>query len=212
VHLPLVAEHNKTTSIFAVIRGKLLDDVFLYVTGISDMQIGLDGKLYCATSTINLGRPPMDVTFVVVENPDLKTLQDNLRTKVSFFDMQPRLSRPVLPNYMQHYFEGLAPIDYPVDVDISCKGAHVIRIYPNPTNHAVSIEIAEECHQPDAFIQLFNVIGQKIMEQSIPNPIGTELDLSLLASGTYVAVLYGTIHRTSGNQTNWEHCKKKYVK
>ncbi len=162
--------------------------VMEYVPEITDMQLGLDGKLYCTTRRLTFG-PPVDVTFVVVEAPNLSELEGNIRTKVSFFDLSPRPVRPVLPNFMQHYFEGLEPQNGFRDNDMPCRDNSTMSLHPNPTENLIYIDIGDDCFHPDTNLQLFNVLGQKIMEQKILQARGSTLDLSLLASGCYIAVL-----------------------
>ena len=77
-----------------------------------------------------------------------------------------------------------------------------IRIYPNPTEGHLKVEIVGWNNSDRGIIQLFNAVGQLILNEQVSSSF-TELDISSRTNGFYV------LHITlNGKETSWKIIKK----
>lgn len=77
-----------------------------------------------------------------------------------------------------------------------------IRIYPNPTEGHLKVEIAGWDNSDQGSLQLYNAVGQLILNQRMGSSY-TELDISSRTNGLYI------LHITlNGKETSWKIIKK----
>lgn len=77
-----------------------------------------------------------------------------------------------------------------------------IRIYPNPTEGHLKVEIAGWDASDQGNLQLYNAAGQLILNQRMGSSY-TELDISSRTNGLYI------LHITlNGKETSWKIIKK----
>lgn len=76
-----------------------------------------------------------------------------------------------------------------------------LKIFPNPTNSRVSIEVQNVETKIDGTISLYNVSGALLCTQKI-QATQVDLDLRAYSKGTYFAVI-----RINGKITNWKIVK-----
>lgn len=77
-----------------------------------------------------------------------------------------------------------------------------IRIYPNPTEGHLKVEIAGWETADQGSLQLYNAVGQLVLNQRVGSSF-TELDISSRGNGLYI------LHITlNGKETSWKIIKK----
>lgn len=77
-----------------------------------------------------------------------------------------------------------------------------IRIYPNPTEGHLKVEIAGWDNSDQGSLQLYNAAGQLILNQRVGSSF-TELDISSRGNGLYI------LHITlNSKETSWKIIKK----
>lgn len=77
-----------------------------------------------------------------------------------------------------------------------------IRIYPNPTEGHLKIEIAGWDSADQGSLQLYNAVGQLILNQRISSSF-TEFDISSRTNGLYILHI-----SMNGKETSWKIIKK----
>lgn len=89
-----------------------------------------------------------------------------------------------LPNFMQHYFrqENIRLPGSPEAHPCSSDGS--VKLYPNPAEDKLTIEIRAECLSP-YYLHIYTVDGKLLREGRISSGSVT-VDVSTLASGTYI--------------------------
>jgi len=74
-----------------------------------------------------------------------------------------------------------------IEDDIVIRKNHNVKIYPNPANQNLTIEV-ETADYPALLVELNSINGGKLIKQQLKGKI-TEVDLSSIASGAYVVVV-----------------------
>jgi hypothetical protein len=87
-----------------------------------------------------------------------------------------------LPNFMEHYFNGIIPGEEVMDI---CRNPNSVELFPNPVNIYLNLNIAEGCYEPYKLV-IYNVLGQKLLQFQISKQ-KIELSVQNLSSGTYLA-------------------------
>lgn len=77
-----------------------------------------------------------------------------------------------------------------------------IRIYPNPTDGHLKIEVAGWDNSDQGSLQLYNAVGQLILNQRMGSSF-TELDISSRPNGLYILHI-----SLNGKETSWKIIKK----
>ena len=133
---------------------------------VQSLQLGPDGRLY-NNKDFN--------KFYVINFPNRAGMAcDPMLVE---FELKNEGTGIGLPNFMQHYFNGLEPID-------ACSPESGITVFPNPTENSFKIQVNSDCYQIEA-VNIFNSIGQQITSLQTDEVTG-EIDIATLAAGMYV--------------------------
>lgn len=136
-------------------------DPFIYTS----MQLGLDGKIYCA------GTNRSYISFI--QQPDNAGFACNYVENA--FYLGGNTSQYGLPNFMSTYFSGLTTVK-----NESTK--HDFNLYPNPAKDFFIVEISKPVNFS---IEMFDLTEKEIIlkEESLRG--GKRLDVDFLKSGVY---------------------------
>lgn len=152
---------------------------------VQSLQLGPDGHLY---NNVDQN------TFYVINYPNKAGMA--CAPELVEFDFKGGRSVVGLPNFMQHYFNGLEPSG----TSSICSPEEAITIFPNPTEKSFKIRVNSDCYQVNQ-VSIFNAIGQQIGSLQIDEVSG-EIDISSLAAGLYVLQI----------TTSKEEIIKKFIK
>jgi hypothetical protein len=146
------------------------------------LQNGPDGRLYGASGYRSAGpdeQPGDDRNvFFVVNRPNARGFACDVQYQR--FDFGGRYGNPGLPNFMQHYFDGLEPV--PV---AACALAE-LGLFPNPTTDAFQIRLPVTCFQPYT-LTVCDALGRKVLKHTILTPANQHpINVTTLAAGLYV--------------------------
>ncbi len=95
---------------------------------------------------------------------------------------------PGLPNFMQHYFKE-ENIRRPGSSEAApCSSEVSIKLYPNPTQDYITFNIREECLSSYT-LSIHTITGQELVRYQTTTAPVTTVNVSTLASGTYIAEL-----------------------
>ena len=147
-------------------------------------QNGLDGRIYGASGYAAPGEPPENQhqTFFIIGRPNSRGFACALRYQY-FAAFGSRQADGGLPNFMQHYFDGLEPTELP-----ACEPRETV-LFPNPTAASFTVQLPGGCHEPYQ-LRLYNSIGQRIVSYDAPAATGdTPVNISGLAAGLYFVEL-----------------------
>lgn len=147
------------------------------------VQNGPDGRLYGASGYRSNGpneQPGDDRNvFFVVNRPNARGFACDVHYQR--FDFGGRYGNPGLPNFMQHYFNGLEPVPEATTCDLA-----EIRIFPNPTTDAFQVRLPNTCFQPYT-LTLSDALGRTILTHAILTPANERpINVATLAAGLYV--------------------------
>lgn len=82
----------------------------------------------------------------------------------------------------------------------------ILNIFPNPAKDKLYLNIDDKNFKT-IFLQIYNIIGNKVMEQEIPIKTQTEIDIRNLSNGYYLLKFY----LTGNGQTRYENRAQKFV-
>ncbi len=185
-----IIQGNPTTNIDTTVAGAIPE---------FNLQIGLDGRIY-GNSNVQYWEKPNEKDqerMFVINAPNEAGFACDVQFKNFYFgkSLLPESPVPIvgesyswgaLPNFLQHYFNGLEPI--PIDEEpTGCDPDQAITIFPNPTFGTFKIAIKPDCYQIDSAI-LYTISGQKIGELEAKDLTG-EIDISTLSAGMYLLEL-----------------------
>lgn len=151
------------------------------------LQNGPDGRTYGASGYRSRGpdeQPGDDRNvFYVIGRPNARGFA--CQVHYQRFDFGGRDGTPSLPNFMQHYFNGLEPTP---EVPGACDAAGA-EVFPNPTADAFRVQLPGNCSQPYR-LRLYNAVGQRVSGYDLNGtPGGAPVSVVSLAAGLYVVEL-----------------------
>ncbi|MDO1451502.1 T9SS type A sorting domain-containing protein [Rhodocytophaga aerolata] len=139
------------------------------------LQIGPDGKIYCAGSIYN--------NLIVISKPNLKGF--SCEVNYQSIDFKESSIRFGLPNFIDAYFNNLQPKD---SLDTICN-EQSIAIFPNPANDFIQITGEDQCSEIYS-VMIINSIGQTIrFNTRIANSQSDKIDIRDLPSGLYTIII-----------------------
>ena len=149
------------------------------------LQNGPDGRMYGASGYQSGGgdaQPGDDRNvFFVLGRPNARGF--DCAVTYQRFDFGGRYGNPGLPNFMQHYFNGLEPAAGGV-----CDPGQT-QLYPNPTTDAFRVQAPGDC-APLYTLTVYDALGRKVASQAGLAADGrTPVGVASLAPGWYVAEL-----------------------
>jgi hypothetical protein len=146
------------------------------------LQNGPDGRLYGASWYRGPDASPLDTglqTFYVIDHPN--ALGFDCGVHYQRFELMQRTAGPGLPNFLQHYFNGIESVS-----NSDCQSP-TVEIYPNPSSSIIQLKLPPDC-DAEYSLHLYNSVGQQVIEtRSLVH--STALDISKLAPGLYVIEL-----------------------
>ena len=74
------------------------------------------------------------------------------------------------------------------DLGLSTSSLHPLRIYPNPTSGKT--QLIFDHHIDNGQIEIYNTLGEKVMNSPFQNLSMTELDLEELSASLYIIKIY----------------------
>ena len=163
------------------------------------LQIGPDGRIYEAADYSNpvAGDPckNCDRHFLVINKPNEPGFACDVQLQAAELGAARVGDISGLPNFMQHYFNGLEPKDCPFDHNDECTDANV-NIFPNPVKDELQLVINDLCFTPYK-LQIINVAGQVLSACQVTTPVSQKLNVSHLATGAYFVELQFTDRKTT---------------
>lgn len=99
-------------------------------------------------------------------------------------------NEPIITNYAWVTIDEQMPTGNPIDVTIVSSTTHAlphrldIAVYPNPTKGVLNLDLRQVLSQ--ANVQVLNLNGQVLMQQTIDNQQFTQIDLNNLPAGIYM--------------------------
>jgi hypothetical protein len=147
------------------------------------LQNGPDGRLYGASWYRGPGAPPTDTglqTFYVIDHPNARGFASGVHAQR--FELGGRTAGPGLPNFLQHYFNGLEPSSGSI-----CQLSS-LELYPNPTRNTFQIQFPTDC-SASYTLSIYNAVGQQVAAMNNVAS-STVVDVATLAAGLYVVELY----------------------
>ena len=147
------------------------------------LQIGPDGRIYCSSNANARLCKDCGYRFMVINNPNEAGFASNV--KVQVMNLSPGLiaNASDLPNFMQHYFNGLQPHNSSTEGNEPCQGSEVT-LAPNPAHHYIDLEVSNICSmQYD--LKLTNISGQALYTHLAQQPGSQRINISYLSAGIY---------------------------
>ena len=92
-----------------------------------------------------------------------------------------------LPNFMQHYFNGLKPQICAFDENEAC-GEMNVQLSPNPANDFIDLLITDICFTKYN-LRIINLAGQVLASYAVTEPMSQRINTKNLPSGIYFAEL-----------------------
>ena len=162
------------------------------------LQIGPDGRIY-ATADYSNELKPGDCQnckrhILVINKPNALGFACDVQLQAAELGAGSVGDVSDLPNFMQHYFNGLTPRDCSFDSNDECTAENV-RLFPNPAKDVLEILVTDICFTPYT-LRIVNVAGQLLAQYEIKTPLSHKHDVSQLAAGTYFAELHFTNRMT----------------
>ena len=150
------------------------------------MQNGPDGRVYGASGYRSNGPDEQSGddrnVFFVINRPNARGFACDVQYRR--FDFGGRYGNPGLPNFMQHYFNGLVPS---LDA-FTCDPLHA-EVFPNPTADVFHVRLPGTCLQPYT-LTLYDILGRKIFTQKVASAASeVPISVAALASGLYAVEL-----------------------
>lgn len=161
--------NNPTTNISASSGG-----------GFYTLQNGPDGRMYGASWYRGPDASPTDTglqTFYVINRPNALGFACEVRHQR--YEFEGRTAGPAMPNFLQHYFNGLEPTP-----PTTCDPAS-IQLFPNPATTTLQVQLAGGCEQSYS-LRLFNAVGQQVFS-FVGTTNNQPINIKFLAAGLYLA-------------------------
>ena len=155
------------------------------------MQTGPDGRIYLIADYSNniIGDPCTNCKkhLIVINKPNESGFACDVQLQAA--ELGKGLVGDVnsLPNFMEHYFNGLEPNDCAFDRNDECTDANV-RIFPNPVKDQLEILITDICFTPYT-LRIIDVAGRVLATYNVSTPRSQSLDVGTLPGGIYFAEL-----------------------
>ncbi|UOQ50918.1 T9SS type A sorting domain-containing protein [Hymenobacter cellulosivorans] len=160
------------------------------VAGYYALQLGSDGRLYGASQYQDeTPSAPRGDNLYVIQYPNRRGYACAVFYQT--IDFRPGALGPGLPNFPQHYFNGLESV---ADAGSACADAQ-IALFPNPTTGAFRIQVTEGC--TDTYhMTLYDVLGRRVLVKTLKEADRTEqINITPLASGVYSIILDSSSNR-----------------
>ncbi|MFD2569913.1 T9SS type A sorting domain-containing protein [Spirosoma soli] len=181
-----------TASGKSIIYGNSLTNIKLDEKRYSDfyapsLQIGPDGRIYCASNGNSGLCTGCGYRFFVINRPNELGFACQVEVQTAQLGVGLVANASDLPNFMQHYFNGLEPRECSFDKNDECTDANV-RIFPNPAKDVMEILITDICFTPYT-LRIVNAAGQILASYEVNTPRSQQLHLGSLPGGIYFAEL-----------------------
>lgn len=151
------------------------------------LQLGPDGRIYCASNTNSFICTNCGYRFFVINKPNELGFASDIKVQVAELGVGSVGNASDLPNFMQHYFNGLQPQICAFDKNEAC-GEMNVRLSPNPANDYLDILITDICFTKYN-LRIINVAGQVLASYVVTEPISQRINTKNLSSGIYFAEL-----------------------
>jgi hypothetical protein len=151
------------------------------------LQIGPDGKIYCASNSNSLLCPTCGYRFFVISKPNESGFACEINVQVAELGNGVVGNASDLPNFMQQYFNGLVSENCLFDKNEGCDDRSVL-VFPNPVNNLLSLLVTDICFSP-YYLRIINVAGQVLSSHTVSTPRSQQINVSRLSAGIYLAEL-----------------------
>ena len=156
------------------------------------LQIGPDGRIYVAADYSNdvNGIPCQSCKhhFLVINKPNELGFNCDIQAQTAELGSGTVGDVSDLPNFMQHYFNDLAPKDCAFDRNDECTADNV-QFFPIPAKNVLEILITDICFTPYT-LRVINVAGQILAQHEVKTPRSQQVNVSQLADGIYFAEMH----------------------
>ncbi|WP_167855244.1 T9SS type A sorting domain-containing protein [Hymenobacter wooponensis] len=161
------------------------------VSGFYAWQLGLDGRLYGASGYEDATTSVIGDKLYVIPYPNRRGYACGIRYQT--VDFRPGSLGPGLPNFLQHYFNGL---EAPPEPESPCEQAEV-SIFPNPTTESFRVQVGDGCAAPYR-LAIYDALGRRILVRSMTETAqDKQVNIAFLAAGVYwVEVQVGSASRS----------------
>lgn len=150
------------------------------------LQLGPDGRLYCASNANAYLCPDCGYRFFVIEKPNEAGFACEVNVKVFSLPKGVVGNASDLPNFMQHYFNGLNSKDCPYEENDECDGDKII-LAPNPANDYFDLKILGGCFTKFD-LRIMTMSGQVLSTYEFASdPQPKRINISPLPVGLYMA-------------------------
>lgn len=162
-----------STDAFYNSKYTLSDDQFQSNTSFHQLQLGPDGKIYCASWN--------NEHLAVIHEPDLGGLACAFEDSAIVLENQGNYGLPAFIDSYDYTISGIC--DTGVGVE-DAKEQTDLNFYPNPTANQLNINLSP--NQNAMAVGMLDMLGREVLRQ----PFTTQLDVSHLPAGNYVLTVY----------------------
>ncbi len=147
------------------------------------LQLGPDGRIYCAANVGDTSRHDWGYRFLVIEKPNEAGFACDVNVQT--------LKKPVgfvghasdLPNFMQHYFNGLEPWSC-LGENEGCADSEIV-LFPNPAREYIELYMSSLCFSK-YHLRLISMSGQVLASYRVNEPDSHKINVSNLSAGIYL--------------------------
>ncbi|ODS73887.1 MAG: hypothetical protein ABS46_19820 [Cytophagaceae bacterium SCN 52-12] len=147
------------------------------------LQLGPDGRIYCAANVGDTSRHDWGYRFLVIEKPNEAGFACDVNVQT--------LKKPVgfvghasdLPNFMQHYFNGIESWTC-FGENEGCADSEIV-LFPNPAREYIELSMSNLCFTK-YHLRLINMSGQVLASYPVNEPDLHRVDVSNLSAGIYL--------------------------
>lgn len=160
------------------------------------LQIGPDGRIYCTADYSNqAGTDACSKCahhLIVINKPNEPGFSCDVQSQSAELGSGRVGDASDLPNFMQHYFEGLQPQVCPFDGQDACTVANVV-VSPNPATSELEVLITDLCYKPYQ-LRIINEAGQVLASYEVREARSPLININALAAGIYFLDLHFADH------------------
>lgn len=147
------------------------------------LQLGPDGRIYCNFNANSLLCEDCGYRFFVIEKPNEAGFACDINLQILRKPGGAAGISSDLPNFMQHYFNGLEPWSCLEEND-GCADPEIV-LFPNPAREYIELSMSNLCFTK-YHLRLINMSGQVLASYPVNEPDLHKVDVSNLSAGIYL--------------------------
>lgn len=147
------------------------------------LQLGPDGRIYCATNANSFLCEDCGYRFFVIEKPNEKGFACDVNVRVLKKATGSVGNASDLPNFMQHYFNEIEPWSCS-EQNEGCSDPEIV-LAPNPAREYLELSMSALC-STGYDLKLINLTGQVLASYTVNEPDSHRINVSNLAAGVYL--------------------------